>query len=925
MSSLLLVCLMTLSAQGPALDVHGDPLPDLARSRLGSVRFRHGCAVNHVAFTPDGKAIRATSTDDIVRVWDVRTGQERIHFPDRGAVSPDGRLIATSGWDPTLRLWDTATGKVVRTVTADGMLITSEAFSPDGKTVACILREGIDKPSFIRLFTVADGKAVRDFRPPPPTEGQGPADLWYCYFLASGKVLAASERITESLFLWDLDSGKSLPVRAKLSVRRWDAALSADGTRLAAVKKPEEGEPATVELWDVASGQQLRQFEKLDGSRLDTLWFSPDCKTLVGTGKSSDKDIVFLWDVGTGKKFAALVPPRKASGNPARVFVAFSPDSRTVAIARDDGIYLVETATGKLRHHWADFTPAGRNVWYSPHLLAFSPDGSLLAAGGDTRVRLWNLADGKEVRPVMEGHIGQVLSVAMSPDDRCVASCGSDDTVRLWDLATGRELLTIPVPPPEKPGREPRELGSLTFSPDGKSLAAGSRDGAVFLWDTVGGKRLLQLQAHKAKSSVVFVPDGKAIITSGEDGKIICWDVVSGKEVRQFRGPLLMDKFSGATAEPDTSQRLSLSPDGRLLVAAGERGLFLDPHIRIWEVATGKLRKQLREADPMFHHYAPDQPVQTGLGTGTANREPDVAVILAPGNWLLARNNGWNLHLLDVVSGKEIRHFSGDRDVNAMQFSPGGTLLAAARGDGTVSFWDPRTGTALGSLVGHNGREHYRSPGPAGARCLAFTHDGKTLISGGSDGTLLLWDVLQARDRWQSRPEPPASRELADLWRQLAGDGEVADEALRRLETAPAEAVALVRREVKPASPVEAERLKKLVADLEDERFEVRKRASDDLEKLGELAEASLRKRLADKPSLEVRQRIEPLLDKLACFVASPEQVRALRAVELLERIGTTEAQAVLQELGKGARDARLTTEAQNALGRLARKAMPLP
>jgi HEAT repeat protein len=159
---------------------------------------------------------------------------------------------------------------------------------------------------------------------------------------------------------------------------------------------------------------------------------------------------------------------------------------------------------------------------------------------------------------------------------------------------------------------------------------------------------------------------------------------------------------------------------------------------------------------------------------------------------------------------------------------------------------------------------------------------------------------------------------MTELWARLAADdGQQADEALQRLEKAPAQAVERVRKSVKPVAPVPAQKIASLLTDLEDERFEVRKRATDALSKIGEQAEAPLRKRLAEKPPLEVRQRIQPLLDRLAGFVTDPEQVRALRAVELLERIGTPEAQSLLKDLAKGAEGARLTVEAQGALKRL--------
>jgi hypothetical protein len=107
------------------------------------------------------------------------------------------------------------------------------------------------------------------------------------------------------------------------------------------------------------------------------------------------------------------------------------------------------------------------------------------------------------------------------------------------------------------------------------------------------------------------------------------------------------------------------------------------------------------------------------------------------------------------------------------------------------------------------------------------------------------------------------------------------------------------------------------LADLQSDRFELRRQAEATLEKLGDLTEPALRKALADEPPLEVRQRLERLLAKH--FVPTVEQLRELRAVELLELIGTSEAREELQALARGVPDARLTSAAKSALSRLSK------
>src|SRR5262249_48316515 len=130
---------------------------------------------------------------------------------------------------------------------------------------------------------------------------------------------------------------------------------------------------------------------------------------------------------------------------------------------------------------------------------------------------------------------------------------------------------------------------------------------------------------------------------------------------------------------------------------------------------------------------------------------------------------------------------------------------------------------------------------------------------------------------------------------------------------------------LRPIPPVENQKLLQFIADLGSSRFAVRQKATDELERLGELAVPVLRKVLADKPALEVRRRGEQLLARLERQRMPPESLRALRAIEALERVGSSEAQQVLKRLAQGASGASVTDDAKGALARLARRPMARP
>jgi hypothetical protein len=199
------------------------------------------------------------------------------------------------------------------------------------------------------------------------------------------------------------------------------------------------------------------------------------------------------------------------------------------------------------------------------------------------------------------------------------------------------------------------------------------------------------------------------------------------------------------------------------------------------------------------------------------------------------------------------------------------------------------------------------------------------LVSGSSDTTALLWDLTSLPGREHKRTTPLSAKEVEALWAILAdNDAAKAYQAVCQLSNATQQAVQLLQRHLQPVAPADGQRIARLITDLDSEVLAVRQKALAELEQLDRAAESALRKTLANQPSVQVRRQIELLLAKREA-IPSSEQLRTLRALEVLEHIGSQEARQVLQSLARGAPAARLTQEAKSALDRLARRPTTTP
>jgi RNA polymerase sigma factor (sigma-70 family) len=783
-----------------------------------------------------------------------------MHTVRSVAFTTNGQAVITRSWDDTSRVWSLPAGKELRRVTfpflengkADPNGVKWNVIAPDGVTGLSYTTDG-----HLRFTDLTTGRVRKDVATP---EFAAPAAFVRGAFRADGKVVAALAKGTVNL--WDIAAGKVV-ISFPVPFAEGDLVLSPDGKTLTIVyrqpKTATDAEPGAVSLWDVAAGKELRRLSG-HGDSIYQAAFSPDGKRLVTGGGIQDKT-VRIWDVDAGTELVRIPGP----GGWVRP-VDFSPDGKTVAAGGQDGIIrLYDAATGKERRR---LVIPGQDDVYGPWVMsvAFAPDGkTLVSCGTEKAVRVWDLATGKETAGVT-GHQDEVTGVVVTPDGKTAISSGKDSALIVWDLATGRERARW--------AGHHDGINALALSPDGNTLVSAGKQ--VFVWDVATGKRLHELIGHtKAVGAVALAADGVTVATAGNtEHAVRLWDAATGRpdrtiDVRGGRNP-------GSGSIP-----LTFADGGRLLVTgSGNRGAEA---IVVWDVATGT---ELRRIPGAAEHLA---------------ASPDGRVIAVV---------GWTdeVRLIDPRTGAELLKIKAT--AGPVAFSPDGNTLAVGGGDGTARLFEAATGFERARFAGHHSGRRGRSTFAAGVAALAFTRDGRSLVTGGGDTTLLTWSLL---------PPEPANASLerrAKWWDDLAGDPAVADRAMREMLAAPDAAVAELKSHLHPTAAPDAARVADLVRRLDSDRFAAREQAAADLARLGDPAVPLLKPARDRATTEEVRTRLDAILARLQ-NPTSPDRLRLRRAIEVLERTRTPKARELLKALAGGGDGAAPTDAARAALGRL--------
>ena len=594
--------------QGPAAqgDRFGDPLPEGALLRLGTIRYRAGASINHASLSPDGKLLAAACESGIT-LFDLATGKPRRlrgsqvsnGFDNRGsniALSPDSKELVHVTNGGNLSFWDMATGKRIRVVGGGhdmtdpprggvGLAMPQANFGyykvwfpPQGKyVIAASRRNGV---SFIEPST---GKIPRSFK--------------ICGELSSvaadGKTLVSIDDKRPEAVLYD-DQGKELR-RFSHESKIDFATLCQGGKELITVNEKSE-----IKIWDAATGKEQRTITgpavKNAARKPTVVSISPEGNTLFAGTQGGD---ILRWDLRDGKEQAPLrghcfwvtglfftpdgsrlisvswenvirrwkLPSGQAEpvaeGYAHYLFATRSPDGRTIAAASNPGrLEFWDVASGKRLRAFS--LPADCSA-----RLRFAPDGKLLAIGcSDARVRLWEVDKGRvrhelklpELRQRGDNGKSWFTGLAWSPDGRFLAASMDGDGLRMWEAATGKELWHVVRPP----------AAAVAFSPDSKTLVSGGWDHCLTFHDPATGKvRIALTDKRNVIDDIAFSPDGATLATCHHGGNVYLRDPQTGAVRRTLQ------------AHRGVAWAVSFSPNSKWLASSG------DTTVCVWEVATG--------------------------------------------------------------------------------------------------------------------------------------------------------------------------------------------------------------------------------------------------------------------------------------------------------------------------------------------------
>ena len=882
----------TLHAQPPKsarVDKYGDPLPDGAIVRLGSLRFADPGGIRSVAVSPDGKVV-ASGT----------------YHSKAGAK---GEAI-------TIRLWDTKTGAQIRAFSAPGP-VPALAFDPAGHTLFA--------GGFARISCLDADTGKLRWEKAAPSEPEKRIEETERILVSKNTLISihrasvgfvdakpgsagAVDHPQHAILLWDRITGKPLPLPKSLD---WgpgrdkritplfhEHAVSPDGRFVASLVSDAELDlrvgknPNNVYYSWKYLNRRLQVVALDSGKLLYTLGDLPEL--LKALAFSEDGELLTLaagkeiWLIDTAKGGKRVLTKALLPGTSTLTFVG---NKQLAALAERDAIEVWDIATGqRLDKHSV-----------KPHHFESAHGGTVVAAIRGNSVHLVDRVTGKELVPIPGTRGPAKIRYTLHAKDTLI--CRAGRTAYLWDTRSWkpREGLSLPG------YWHSTELDVDISIERGLYVKEGQKEG-LELADLRTDQLIRPLrdcddQAHLA----LFSADGDRLMT--EEGEFLrVYDAKTGKPIAKWPRSNFVH-YAGFHIQH------TLSP----------RGSYLAQHQKHETIAVVDLAAQTqillfprmgagpkRGSSILGFAFSHDETILFGETHQRIDNDIDSDVGERAGVTLWDLKTGTILQ--EIVPWPAFRVFFRGRLIeskaDAFALSADHRYLALAEsGSATIQIWEVASATKRGELVGHDGA----------IVDLAFSPDGRQLVSSSEDTTLLVWDLNRPLQPVQLKDRANAD-ELAIHWTTLfERDARRAETAMWRLVHAAKDSVPFLRAKLWPAKRPDPKHVQAMLLALGSEDFPERSHAMAELDRFGERILFDLEGAVKEKNPLEKQRRLETLLRRArddAKPFGTMERVGQWRALEVLERIGGKEATQIVRDLAAGAPGSQLTLAAQATLER---------
>ncbi|HEX6650295.1 MAG TPA: TIR domain-containing protein [Pyrinomonadaceae bacterium] len=514
-------------------------LPDLPHPALIRTLSGHAGTINGCAVSADGATIVSASSDRTLKVWDGRSGAERLTLNGHAgvvracAISTDGATIASASDDKTVKVWDGRSGVERFTLTGHAGRVTSCALSGDATTIISASQD--------KTVKVWDGRSGAERF----TLNGHLARVRACAVSANGlTIISASD--DKTVKVWDGRSGANRFTLRGHNGRVRGCALSGDGATIISIS-----DDNTLKVWDGRSG-------------VERLTLSGDEHRIWGCAVSADGTTIVSASVYTLKVWDGLTGAEQlnVSGHAGEV--------TGCAVSADGGI-IVSTSTDQTvkvwhgRNRMERLTPSDHAR--STNCCAVSADGAMIVSASGENLNVWNGLTGVE-RFSLSGHMDWVTGCAINADGTRIVSASWDKTLKVWDGRSGFELFTL--------SGHRDWVNGCAVSADGTTVISASADQTLKVWDGRSGVELLTLSGHEDWVSGCAVSDeGATVVSTSEDDTVKVWDGRTGAE-----------RFS-LSCKPDMLRCCAVNSDGSTIVSTSNEIL------NVWDGQTGAERLRL--------------------------------------------------------------------------------------------------------------------------------------------------------------------------------------------------------------------------------------------------------------------------------------------------------------------------------------------